>query len=786
MMAWGESDGPATTTSLGRSALVERLAHATDDGGVAVIAAEAGTGKTALLRQWLAGRVRNGVHVARTGADAGLDAELTALASGHTVVVDAADRLTDEDLAVLGAVQRDHGGTLVVAGRRDPMLPGAGLELAGEDLAWSEAEVLEVLRRWGRPMSDDEATEIAWISEGWCVAVRLAAAAGPAVLRPEAATLHHQLMREAAATIRPELLAAAVELAAVDEFDADIVDAILNPPDGGAEVIATLRRNRLFVRQAGAPGVWRFHRLFLQAARRELQSGPGARTPQRAAGDGAARRLVRVPASRSSLTDDMLDNDMLAAHAVELLLEGALEPPSRSVLMRASGGSQLGRAAIGLAALAAGDLEAAELLQGVAEAPGVAVVGELLQARHAGELAAAAAVAEQLAADADDGGLRAFAWLELGTLEFDLGHYQQAEEHLELAAGLADHAGRWGLAARAWAALALLAATAGRLRVAEQRLDMVDRTAVVPTEAAIRAAVAQAAIAFLRDDLGRASRHADVARRALATSWDPVLALYVLLAETAALEAQGADALAGARLAEGEAVRARCPAGIYQAATLDVYRVRLLDRAGRHDEAAQVLDAIAQREHPVVALAIARRGIVADDPAGALAGLRPSMHAAGRAAGRPSASHLLLYAIAVERVGDADAAHEALEQALDLAEGEGLRRAFVDEGVPVRALLEEHLKRATAHAAFISDVLDHVATRRPAPEAELRSRLTERELVVLGYLPTEMTAGDIADALTVSEATVRTHLHHIYAKLDADGRRDAVRRARDLRLLSPQ
>jgi len=56
---------------------------------------------------------------------------------------------------------------------------------------------------------------------------------------------------------------------------------------------------------------------------------------------------------------------------------------------------------------------------------------------------------------------------------------------------------------------------------------------------------------------------------------------------------------------------------------------------------------------------------------------------------------------------------------------------------------------------------------------------------VLGYLPTEMTARDIAEALTVSETTVRTHLHHIYTKLDADGRREAVRRARDLRLLSP-
>jgi LuxR family maltose regulon positive regulatory protein len=265
-----------------------------------------------------------------------------------------------------------------------------------------------------------------------------------------------------------------------------------------------------------------------------------------------------------------------------------------------------------------------------------------------------------------------------------------------------------------------------------------------------------------------------------------VLALYVLLAEVAVLEAQGRDALASARLPEGDAIRARCPPTTFQATALDVYRVRVLDRAGRSDEARAVLAGIAQPEHPVVALAIARRSILADDPAGALAGLRPSMHASGRPAGRPSASHLLMYAAAVNRLGETEAAHQALEQALDLAEAEGLRRAFVDEGVPVRALLQRHFERPTAHAAFITDLLDHIESRRPAPDAELRSRLTERELVVLGYLPTEMTARHIAEALTVSETTVRTHLHHIYAKLDADGRRDAVRRARDLRLLSPQ
>ena len=61
--------------------------------------------------------------------------------------------------------------------------------------------------------------------------------------------------------------------------------------------------------------------------------------------------------------------------------------------------------------------------------------------------------------------------------------------------------------------------------------------------------------------------------------------------------------------------------------------------------------------------------------------------------------------------------------------------------------------------------------------------LTERELEVLRQLPGTQSIGEIAAALFLSTNTVKTHLRHIYRKLDAPHRRDAVRRGKELGLL---
>ncbi len=105
-----------------------------------------------------------------------------------------------------------------------------------------------------------------------------------------------------------------------------------------------------------------------------------------------------------------------------------------------------------------------------------------------------------------------------------------------------------------------------------------------------------------------------------------------------------------------------------------------------------------------------------------------------------------------------------------------------------RELLEALPRHQTAHAALLTDILDVMhgsaaaaEDQHPSPSAE---ELSPGELRVLRYLPTNLSRPQIAAELSVSVNTVSTHIRSIYAKLGADGRSGAVRRARELRLLS--
>ena len=62
--------------------------------------------------------------------------------------------------------------------------------------------------------------------------------------------------------------------------------------------------------------------------------------------------------------------------------------------------------------------------------------------------------------------------------------------------------------------------------------------------------------------------------------------------------------------------------------------------------------------------------------------------------------------------------------------------------------------------------------------------LSAREREVLRLLATDLDGPDIARRMVVSLNTVRTHTKSIYAKLGANNRRAAIRRAHELDLLS--
>ena len=109
----------------------------------------------------------------------------------------------------------------------------------------------------------------------------------------------------------------------------------------------------------------------------------------------------------------------------------------------------------------------------------------------------------------------------------------------------------------------------------------------------------------------------------------------------------------------------------------------------------------------------------------------------------------------------------------------GARRQRYDVAVP---------RHETAHAALLIDILDVMrgSGRRSSepPPAPPSQALTETELRVLRFLPTNLSRPEIASELYLSVNTVNTHVHNIYAKLDARDRSTAVARARELRLLA--
>jgi DNA-binding NarL/FixJ family response regulator len=105
--------------------------------------------------------------------------------------------------------------------------------------------------------------------------------------------------------------------------------------------------------------------------------------------------------------------------------------------------------------------------------------------------------------------------------------------------------------------------------------------------------------------------------------------------------------------------------------------------------------------------------------------------------------------------------------------------------------LVEAVRRAAAGEpvvapAVLARMMDHFAARPPLParQPEGFDDLSEREREVLAMIGAGRSNAEIAAELVISMATVKTHVRHVFAKLDLRDRAQAVVVARDAGLTS--
>jgi len=139
--------------------------------------------------------------------------------------------------------------------------------------------------------------------------------------------------------------------------------------------------------------------------------------------------------------------------------------------------------------------------------------------------------------------------------------------------------------------------------------------------------------------------------------------------------------------------------------------------------------------------------------------------------------------------GDRAAGRRSLARALRLGRGEDVRLPFTLERAWILPVLRTDAELAQSYQALFQptladrgrDAVRSLITRSDEPAVV--EPLTEREQEVLKYVAQLLSTAEIANELYISVNTVKTHLKSVHRKLAVAHRREAVRRARELKLL---
>jgi LuxR family maltose regulon positive regulatory protein len=149
---------------------------------------------------------------------------------------------------------------------------------------------------------------------------------------------------------------------------------------------------------------------------------------------------------------------------------------------------------------------------------------------------------------------------------------------------------------------------------------------------------------------------------------------------------------------------------------------------------------------------------------------------------------LVLRALAEKEDGDWASALADLRSALTIAARRNYVRVFLDEGRELGALIDR-LDMEQFRGSEVAPLARRLQRAMCAPEAHggapigMGEELTKRELSILKRLESGLSNKEIAEAIFVSEGTLKWHLHNVYGKLNVKNRSGAMTRARALGIL---
>ncbi|WP_107771466.1 LuxR C-terminal-related transcriptional regulator [Nocardioides sediminis] len=856
-----------------RERLLEELGRG--DGPLVLVSAPAGSGKTTLVADWVSSRpvgrvawltlddpatgvwpglvdalVGLGVPLSATSPPAGtsalepgmrhrIAATVAAEESPVTVVLDGDLPDSAEVAADLDFLLRHSGRRLrlVLLTRADPLLPlyryrleDAMAEIRMDDLAFTDEEAAQLLRGMDLPLSTEAVHVLTGKTRGWVTGLRFAAKmlahrddpeAGAAEVAGHTGNIAEYLMGEVLAAHPPELRRVLMATSIPDIVCPGLAEALAGR--GASRALADLTRGNAFLEQVpGHPGCYRYHPLFRELLRAELDyADPDAVEPlqRRAAGwfadEGmlapAVHHLVAARAWRQAaqlVVDRLAVGQLLLADRTHPLVEAlrampaAVDDPAAHVV----------RATL---ELVDGDTGRADHLLGALDRIGagtptaepVSVAVAVLRAVHArsdddaGEAWRLAEVAERSLKAAGTGSspavppeVAALVGASKGAAAMRLGRLEDARVALEHGVEAALRASTHPLVVECLGHLALIACCAGEVTHAEalavRALAAADDAGIRPADRPAAPYVAGAWAAVEHHELRVAAEQVRSAERAGLLLGDPVPRCLLALVTSRVQEARGdrGGALARVReVAHGLGDKHR-----WLVDRLRVEEARLLV-AGREPRAALAVVADVGRTGAeaeaalVLVQAHLRRGDAAAAETAMVDVLGRQVPPAVRVSG-----WLAECARQLGR-GSTPRARRALATGLELAASQRLRRPFHEAPAAVQQLFLHDPRLTTQHPWLLeTGALAGRAVpspRRPAPAGAVRQppvmveALTGKEREVLVHLAELLTTEEIAAAMYVSVNTVRTHVRNILRKLGVNSRNGAVRAARERELL---